>query len=556
MIGLTSNIKSVNKLFEESFRRNWMCPALSDYGGETLTYGQLATRIAWLHLFFKEAGIRKGDKIAICSRNQIYWAVTYLATVTYGAVAVPILHEFKPANVAHLVEHSEAKLFFVGGPIWENLQYEDFSFLDAVIRYPGYEIVLSNKSSIVTLRNRIDSKFEDKYSHGYSEEDIDYFRDRPSDLALISYTSGTSGFSKGVMIPFRALLSNILFATEVEPQMDNTSNMLSILPTAHMFGMMFEFLFEMTIGAHVHFLTRLPSPRILLEAFSKVKPDVIITVPIIVEKLYKNIVLPAINKGAAKLLMNIPVADHIVLGKINGRLKEAFGGRFKEVIIGGAPFSREAEQLLSKMNFPYTVGYGMTECAPIVTFAPSDCTRLYSCGKPAPRMSVRIDSRDPLNIPGEILIKGDNVFAGYYKNEKATKSAFTRDGWFHTGDVGVFDLDGYLYIKGRKKSMILGPSGQNIYPEEIESVIDNMEEVTESLVIEDNGLLVAMIYPDIRKMNIEQYSQSEIDSMCRELLSRINSQLPKYSRIAAVELVPEEFEKTPKHSIKRYLYQR
>lgn len=556
MTGLTSNIKSVNKLFEDSFRQNWMCPALSDYGGETLTYGQMATRIAWLHLFFKGAGVKKGDKIAICSRNQIYWAVTYLAAMTYGAVVVPILHEFKPANVAHLVEHSEAKLLFVGGPIWENLQYEDFSFLDAVVRYPGYEVVYSGKPSIVTLRNRIDSKFEDKYPHGYSAEDIDYFHDRPSDLALISYTSGTSGFSKGVMIPFRALLSNILFASEVEPQMDNTSNMLSILPSAHMFGMVFEFLFEMSIGAHVHFLTRLPSPRILLEAFSTVKPDVIVTVPIIIEKLYKNLILPAISKGTRKLLLNIPVADQIVLGRMKEKLTAALGGKFKEVIIGGAPFSREVEQLLAKMNFPYTVGYGMTECAPIITFVPSDCTRLFSCGKTAPRMAVRIDSRDPQNIPGEILIKGDNVFSGYYKNDKATKSAFTRDGWFHTGDVGVFDSDGYLFLKGRKKSMILGPSGQNIYPEEIESVIDNMEEVTESLVIEDNGLLVALIYPDIRKMNIEQYSQSEIDGICREMLSKVNSQLPKYSQISAVELVPEEFEKTPKHSIKRYLYQR
>ena len=556
MIGLTSNIKSVNKLFEESFRQNWECPALSDYGGETLTYGQLATRVAWLHLFFKEAGVKKGDKIALCSRNQIYWAVTYLAAMTYGAVIVPILHEFKPANVAHLVEHSDARLLFVGGAVWDNLSYEDFSFLDAVVRYPGYEVVLANKVSIKKLRDRMDTKFEEKYPHGYAADDIEYFRDKPSDLALISYTSGTSGFSKGVMIPFRALFSNITFATEVEPQMDNTSNMLSILPSAHMFGMMFEFLFEMTIGAHVHFLTRLPSPRILLEAFSSVKPDAIVTVPIIIEKLYKNIVLPAINKRARKLFLNIPVVDQFILSRINGRLKDALGGKFKEVIIGGAPFNREVEQFLHKMNFPYTVGYGMTECAPIITFAPSDCTRLYSCGKTAPRMSVRVDSRDPLNIPGEILIKGDNVFSGYYKNDKATASAFTRDGWFHTGDVGVFDKDGFLYIRGRKKSMILGPSGQNIYPEEIESVIDNMEEVTESLVVEDNGLLVALIYPDIRKMNIEQYSQGEIDGTCRELLSKINGQLPKYSQISAVELVPEEFEKTPKHSIKRYLYQR
>ena len=556
MSNTESNIRSVNKLFEESFRQNWECPALSDYGGETLTYGQLATRVAWLHLFFKEAGVKKGDKIALCSRNQIYWAVTYLAAMTYGAVIVPILHEFKPANVAHLVEHSDARLLFVGGAVWDNLSYEDFSFLDAVVRYPGYEVVLANKVSIKKLRDRMDTKFEEKYPHGYAADDIEYFRDKPSDLALISYTSGTSGFSKGVMIPFRALFSNITFATEVEPQMDNTSNMLSILPSAHMFGMMFEFLFEMTIGAHVHFLTRLPSPRILLEAFSSVKPDAIVTVPIIIEKLYKNIVLPAINKRARKLFLNIPVVDQFILSRINGRLKDALGGKFKEVIIGGAPFNREVEQFLHKMNFPYTVGYGMTECAPIITFAPSDCTRLYSCGKTAPRMSVRVDSRDPLNIPGEILIKGDNVFPGYYKNDKATASAFTRDGWFHTGDVGVFDKDGFLYIRGRKKSMILGPSGQNIYPEEIESVIDNMEEVTESLVVEDNGLLVALIYPDIRKMNIEQYSQGEIDGTCRELLSKINGQLPKYSQISAVELVPEEFEKTPKHSIKRYLYQR
>lgn len=556
MSNTESNIRSVNKLLEESFRRNWDYPALSDYGGETLSYGQLATRIAWLHLFFKEAGIRKGDKIALCSRNQTYWAVTYLAAMTYGAVVVPILHEFKPANIAHLVDHSDSKILFVGGRVWDNVIYEDFSSLDAVVRFPGYEVVQANKSTVMKARERIDRKFEEKYPHGYAAEDIDYYLDRPSNLALISYTSGTSGFSKGVMIPFRALFSNLVFAKEVEPQMDNRSNMLSILPAAHMFGMVFEFLFEMTIGAHVHFLTRLPSPRILLGAFSEIKPDVIVTVPMILEKLYKNTILPAINKRVNRLLLNVPVMDQIVFGKIKDRLKEALGGNFKEVIIGGAPFNREVEHLLYKINFPYTIGYGMTECAPIITFVPSECIRLYSCGKPTPRMSVKIDSRDPLAVPGEILVKGDNVFTGYYKNEKATAAAFTRDGWFHTGDVGVFDKDGYLYIKGRKKSMILGPSGQNIYPEEIESVIDNIDVVMESLVIEDNGSLVALVYPDIRKMNVEQLSQGELDEKCRELMAEINGQLPKYSQISSVELVPEEFDKTPKHSIKRYLYQR
>ena len=548
--------RSLNKILESSFKRNWSRPALSNYGGATLTYGELAAKIAWLHLFFKQCGISKGDRIAICSRNQSSWAVTFLATITYGAVAVPILHEFKPANILHLVQHSGAEFLFLGGPVWDNLCYEDCTFLKAVVRFPDFDVVWSDSDKVDKAMQKLDSKFEEKYSKGFGPDNIRYHADRPGDLALISYTSGTSGFSKGVMIPFRALWSNVLFAREVEPQMGNTSKVLSILPSAHMFGMMFEFLFEMTIGAHVLFLTRLPSPRIFLGALQKLKPDIIIAVPMIVEKIYKSYLVPMLKKGIIKFFLRMPVLDQVLRKRMRSDLYTALGGNFKEIIIGGAAFSKDVETLLSKIDFPFTVGYGMTECAPIITYAPAGSARLHSCGKAAPRMSVKIDSKDPAHIAGEILVKGDNLFTGYYNNEKATKAAFTRDGWFKTGDIGVMDGDGYLYIRGRKKSMILGPSGQNIYPEEMESILDNMPDIVESLVVEDEGKLVALVYPNSELIDLQKLSEEDLAAECQRIMTLANGELPKYCKLSSVEIVPEEFEKTPKHSIKRYLYQR
>ena len=549
-------IRPVNKILEESFKNNWSRPALSDFGGDTLSYGELCNRIARLHIFFKQCGIDRGDRIAICSRNQISWGATFLATITYGAVAVPILHEFKPSSIMHLVKHCGAQYLFVGGPMWETLCYEDMSFLKAVVRFPRFDVVWSSGDKPRKARESLDDKFRRKYRGGFGPECVDYRKDRPGALALISYTSGTSGFSKGVMIPFRALCSNILFAAEVEPQMGNTSNVLSILPSSHMFGLMFEFLFEMTIGAHVHFLTRLPSPRVFLSALQSLRPDIIIAVPMIVEKVYKNFVMPLLRRRMVKLFFRVPVVDQMLEKRFKRELYGLLGGNFKEMIIGGAAFSRDVEKILRKMSFPFTVGYGMTECAPIITYAPAGSAKLYSCGKAAPRMSLRIDSKNPAEVPGEILVKGDNLFSGYYNNEKATKAAFTRDGWFRTGDIGILDSDGYLFIRGRKKSMILGPSGQNIYPEELESVLDNMPEVAESLVVEDDGKLVGLVYPNSEIIDLQQVTEEDMKARCRQIMDSANGELPKYCQLSKVEIVPEEFEKTPKHSIKRYLYQR
>ncbi|MBQ6072561.1 MAG: AMP-binding protein [Bacteroidales bacterium] len=550
-----SRKRSLNVLFEESFKKNWDRPALSNYNQKTLYYKDVARKIAELHLFFENCGLKKGDKIAVCSRNQVNWAVAYLAGMTYGAVVVPILHEFQPANLRHLVSHSEARVFFVGDNIWSNMSEMDLPGMEVVVTLTDFKVVRSINPSAASFLEEIDSHMEKRYPAGFRKDDIRYHVDAPEELALISYTSGTSGFSKGVMIPYRALLSNVQFACEAEPHMDCNSRMVSMLPTAHMYGMVFEFLFEMTIGAHVFFLTRLPSPKIILEAMGAVKPDTIISVPLVIEKIYKNMLLPFISKKRIKMMLNLPVLDKMVKNKIRDSLIQAFGGKFGEVIIGGAPFNREAEAFFKRINFPFTIGYGMTECAPIITYVHWDKTKLYSCGKAAPRMKIKIDSDDPKKIPGEVLVKGDNVFLGYYKNEIATRDAFA-DGWFRTGDMGIIDGDGYLYLKGRCKSMILGPSGQNIYPEEIESILNNMPYVVESLVIEDDYKLVGLIYPDFEQAQEDGLDRDQLLARLKEGVQLANLELDQYCKISGVEIVDQEFEKTPKRSIKRYLYQR
>ena len=547
---------SLNKLLESSFRKNWNCPALSDYKGVTLYYRDVARRIEKIHIVFERCGVQKGDRVSICGRNQANWGVAFLAALTYGAVPVPILHEFKSSNVHHLVNHSESRILFVGEVVWEGLSQPEMPNLDAIIALRDFSLLYAANDQILDTRDHLNELFGKKYPRSFQPESINYYEDQPDELAMINYTSGTSGFSKGVMIPYRALLSNVLFAMEVFPQLDNASNVVSMLPTAHMYGMMFEFFFEMCIGAHVHFLTRLPTPKIILEAFESVKPDVIISVPLVIEKIYKKKLVPIINRKALKHLLRLPVIDEVIHKRINGELETAFGGRFAEVIIGGAAFNREAEAFFKRIGFRFTVGYGMTECAPIITYAPWNEARLYSCGRPAPRMQVRIDSNDPINEAGEIQVKGDNVFLGYFKNEQATNDAFTEDGWFRTGDLGVLDQDGFLYIRGRSKSMILGPSGQNIYPEEIESEINNMPYVIESLVIEDNGNLVALIYPDMEMAEADGLDRAKLQQKLQESIVDLNNELPNYCKLANIEIFPEEFEKTPKKSIKRYLYQR
>jgi long-chain acyl-CoA synthetase len=541
---------------EESFRKNWDCAALSDFKGITLHYRDVARRIEKLHIIFNICGVQKGDRIAICSRNQANWGVVFLASLTYGAVPVPILHEFKPSNVHHIVNHSESRVLFVGDMVWENLSESEMPNLDAIILINDFSLVSAKSEQITDARERLNEMFGKKYPKNFGPEDINYHKEESGEeLAMINYTSGTSGFSKGVMIPYRALLSNVLFAIEVMPKINNKSNVVSMLPSAHMYGMMFEFLFEMAVGAHVHFLTRIPSPRIIMEAFATVKPDVIISVPLIIEKIYKQKLQPILNKTSMKVLLQLPFIDQMLHDKIKGELVNVFGGNFQEIIIGGAAFNREADEFFNKIGFPYTVGYGMTECGPIISYAPWNNTKLFSCGKPAPRMEVRIASADPGKIPGEIQVRGANVMLGYFKNEEATAESFTTDGWMRTGDMGIIDEDGYLFIKGRCKSMILGPSGQNIYPEEIESVINNMPYVIESLVVENNGKLMALVYPDMDRAGKEGLDKNAILKKMEENIAAVNVDMPNYSKITGVRVVPEEFEKTPKKSIKRYMYQ-
>ncbi len=547
--------QSVNKLLEKSFRENWDRPALSNYKGQDLAYRDVARRIAKLHIAFEQCGLEKGDKVAICSRNQANWGVSFLATLTYGAVPVPILHEFKPGNIHYLVNHSEAKVLFVDDVIWENLSEAEMPGLYVVVQINNFNFLYSKTEEMSQVRQHLNESFGHKYPNNFGPEDLDYYEDTADELAVINYTSGTSGFSKGVMVPYRALWSNIEFAhVQAMPQLDNNTEVVSMLPSAHMYGMMFEFLFEMTIGAHVHFLTRVPSPKIIMQAFADIKPHIIIAVPLIIEKVYKSKLKPILDRN--KMIMNLPIIDKVIQKKILQELVNAFGGRFYEVIIGGAAFNPEVERFFHKIGFPFTVGYGMTECAPIIGYADWKDAKLYSCGKQVLNMEIRIDSPDPQNIPGEVLVKGANVFLGYYKNEEATKSVLGEDGWFHTGDMGVMDSDGYLFLKGRSKCMILGPSGQNIYPEEIEGVVNNVTYVVDSLVIEDHGALVSLIYPDYHQAELDGLSKSQLEAKLVETLPEINKQIPNYAKISKMEFMPEDFERTPKRSIKRYLYQR
>ncbi len=546
----------MNKMLEESFRANWDRPALSDYKGVTLHYRDVAKHIAKLHIIYDKCGIRKGDKIAICAKNQANWGVAFLSCLTYGAVAVPILHEFKPSNVHYLVNHSDARILFVDEAIWGGMSESEMPALESIIRLNDFTLIYSSSPSMEEVHEHVNELFGMKYPKRFTSDDLCYHEDSPEEMAMINYTSGTSGFSKGVMIPYRALVSNALFAADAENHMDNQSKVVSMLPTAHMYGMMFEFLFEMTIGTHVYFLTRVPGPRVILEAFEAVKPDVVIAVPLIIEKIYRNKLQPIINRNSIRLMMSLPVLNDMIKKRIHDELVAAFGGVFREVIIGGAAFNREVEHFFKKINFPFTVGYGMTECAPIISYAPWNENKLYSCGRTAPNMEIRIDSPSPSTVAGEVQVRGKNVFLGYYKNEEATKAAFTDDGWFKTGDMGVMDSEGFLFLRGRSKSMILGPSGQNIYPEEIESSINNMPYVVDSLVIDDGGTLTALIYPDFDLAEKDGMSLEILERTLNDQIKLVNMEQPNYCQIKRIEVLPEDFERTPKRSIKRYLYQR
>ena len=531
--------ESVNKLLEKSFRNNWRRPALSNYKGETLLYSDLARSIAKMHLAYRHYGVYPGDKVVIISRNQAHWAVCFLATMTYGAVPVPLLHEFKPGNVHYLVNHSDAKILFVERAIWDGLNAEDMPGLTAVIQIEDYEVLHLKEGATEAARAQLERMYKKAYPRGLRPEDLDYHKDEPDELAILSYTSGTSGFSKGVMIPYRAVWSNVYFMHMNLPMIDNTSNVVVILPSAHMYGMMFEFFFEMVMGCHIHFLTKAPSPKVLAEAFSDIRPNVVYAVPLIVEKVYKS------------LVRTLPKDADLCKA-----LKDFFGGDFEEVVIGGAALNPEVERALRKVKFPFTVGYGMTECAPIISYSRWFKSRMYSCGTVAPNIEIRVDSKAPHLIPGEVQVHGANVFLGYYKNAEATAEVFTKDGWFRTGDVGILDNDGYLYLRGRTKCMILGANGQNIYPEEIEAALNNMPYVVHSLVIDDNGKLVGLIYPDYKQANLDGIPVKKLGELLSESLLEVNRLFPNFSHIAHLELMPEDFDLTPKGSIKRYLYQR
>ncbi len=550
------NFKSVNKIYQEAFKKNWDRPAISNYQGVTLHYRDVAERIEKMHIMFSECGLQKGDKVAICSRNQANWAVSFFSAMTYGAVPVPLLHEFKSSNIHHLVNHSEAKILFVDDVIWEGLTESEMPGLHAIIQVNNFRLLYASDNRIVEAREHLNELFGKKYPEAFMPENLDYYEDSADELAVINYTSGTSGFSKGVMIPYRAIFSNLQFAQEVIPGLDNTKSVVSMLPSAHMYGLMFEVMYELSAGAHVHFLSRVPSPKIIMQALAEVKPYIIIAVPLVIEKIYKSKVKPVLEKSGIKFMMKLPGLDQVVMNKIRAELVNAFGGEFYEVIIGGAAFNKEVEAFFKKMGFPFTVGYGMTECAPIITYDDWQKSKLYSCGKAAPNMEIKIDSSDPETVPGEVLVKGANVFLGYYKNDEATSAVLGGDGWFRTGDMGVIDSDGALFLKGRSKCMILGPSGQNIYPEEIETVINTRPYVIDSLVIEDDGGLTALIYPDFPQGEADGMSQEVFSKFMTDSLPELNKELPNYARIKKIEIMPEDFERTPKKSIKRYLYQR
>ena len=550
-------IPSFNALIEKSIIENWDRDALTDYKGKTLQYHDVARKIEKLHIMFENSGVTKGDKIALCGRNCANWAVAYLATLTYGAIAVPILHEFTAEQIHNIVNHSDAKILFTGDVVSTIIDPTKMPALEGIIYIPDYSLVLSRTDKLTYAREHLNEMFGKKYPKYFRQEHVHYYHEEsPEQLALINYTSGTTGFSKGVMLPYRALWSNYDFALHVlGKEIKAGDNIISILPMAHMYGMAFEFTFEFLYGCHVFYLTRIPSPAIIAQAFAEVKPRIIIAVPLIIEKIIRKKVFPKIQNNRMRLLLNMPVVSKKVREKICEQVYQSFGGKLYEIIIGGAAFNQEIESFLKQIHFPYTVGYGATECAPIICYR--DCYSFVqgSCGQQAYHMEVRIDSTDPVNIPGEILTKGPNVMLGYYKNEEATRQALDAEGWFHTGDLGLMDADGNVFIKGRSKNMLLSSNGQNIYPEEIEDKLNSMALVSESIVIQEGEKLVGLVHPDYDEAQSLGLNKEDIASIMEQNRQQLNEIMPSYSKISAMRIHEEEFEKTPKKSIKRFLYQ-
>ena len=549
-------IPSFNALIQKSIIDNWDRDALTDYKGQTLQFHDVARKIEKIHILFENSGIQKGDKIALCGRNSSQWAVAFLATLTYGAIAVPILHEFNAEQIHNIVNHSEARLLFVGDHVATIIDPMAMPTLEGIINNPDYSLMVSRTDKLTYAREHLNELYGKKYPKYFRKQHINYYIEQNSDeLAVINYTSGTTGFSKGVMIPYRALWSNYDFACDVLGKTIKAGDkVISMLPMAHMYGMAFEFIFEFLHGCHVYYLNRVPSPAIIAQALAEIKPVIVIAVPLIIEKIIRKKVFPKIQNNRMRLLLQMPVISKKVREMICQEVIKAFGGRLYEVIIGGAALNQEVERFLKRIEFPYTVGYGATECAPIICYSDWHTFAQGSCGRAALHQQVEIDSPDPRRIPGEILTKGPNVMLGYYKNPEATEQTIDRNGWYHTGDLGTIDVNGNVFINGRSKNMLLGPNGQNIYPEEIEDKLNSMTMVVESIVVQRDNKLVALVYPDLDEAKNLNFSADDIRGIMEQNRNGLNEMLPAYEKISEIEIRDQEFEKTPKRSIKRYLY--
>ena len=539
---------------EQSIIKNWDKDALTDYKGITLQYKDVARKIAKFHIVLESAGIQPGDKIAVCGRNSAHWAVTFLATITYGAVIVPILHEFKADNIHNIVNHSEAKLLFVGDQAWENLNEDAMPLLEGIASLTDFSALVSRNEKLTYAFEHRNAIYGQRYPKNFRPEHICYRKDRPEELAIINYTSGTTGYSKGVMLPYRSIWSNVAYCFEMLPVKPG-DHIVSMLPMGHVFGMVYDFLYGFSAGAHIYFLTRMPSPKIIAQSFSEIRPRVISCIPLIVEKIIKKDILPKVDSKIGKLLLKVPIVNDKIKSLARQAAMEIFGGNFDEIIIGGAPFNAEVEAFLKKIGFPYTIAYGMTECGPIICSSRWETLKLASCGKATTRMEVRIDSPDPKTHAGEIVCRGTNMMLGYYKNPEATSQIIDANGWLHTGDLGTIDDEGYVTVRGRSKNLLLTSSGQNIYPEEIESKLNNMPYVAESLIVLQHDKLVALIYPDFDDAFAHGLQQTDIVKVMEANRIELNQQLPNYSQISKVKIHFEEFEKTAKKSIKRFMYQ-
>ena len=551
-----NSIPSFNSYIENSIIKNWNLDALTDYKGATLQYHDIARKIEKLHILFENSDVKKGDKIAVCGRNSSQWAVAFLAIITYGAIVVPIQNEFKPEQIHNIVNHSESKLLFVGDVVATEITPEEMPSLEGIIYLPDNSLVISRSEKLTYARENLNAMFGHRYPKYFRPEHVKYHVDDPEELAMINYTSGTTGFSKGVMLPYRALWGNLDYLIDsVKPNIGKNSNILSTLPMAHMYGLMTEFLFNIVLGNHIFFLTRLPSPTLISEALSEIKPDILYAVPLVVDKIVRKEVFPHIQTNRARLLMNMPVINKRIKEKVREFVLRKFGERPYEVVVGGAPLNKEIENFFISVGFPIAMGYGTTETAPLITFAHQDNYVAGSCGVAVKHMEVKVLSDDPENVAGELVCRGINVMKGYYKNQEATDAVIDKDGWVHTGDLATMDADGHIFIRGRSKNMLLGPNGQNIYPEEIEDKLNSMAMVNESIVIQSDDKLVALVHPDMEEVNNLGFTDEDLENIMEQNRKELNMQIPSFAKVSRIKLHNQEFEKTAKKSIKRYLYQ-